>query len=657
MALTPHQFVPNDPQKEQFLNFLTQSLWINPDPHMSLPRALRRVATQYGTKEALLDKQEYCYRSIKFQDIMEKSVSLAAALIDMGLEVGSRTALFMRNSSAWVLTDFGTMSAGGITVPIYPTLNPQAVEYILKDSGAQIIFIEDEKQYKIVQQIEDNLPNLHHIVVRNPHHVAQSEKTIHFDDLLLRGTRLLEKMKWEIYQRTNNLKRDDVASIVYTSGTTGFPKGVMLTHMNFLSTVYGTISVTDYNRYDKLLSILPLSHVFERMIGYYAALLSGSSIVYMDSTEGLMRRFQEVQPTMCAAVPRVFEKIYTNMIADIKKASRIERALFDWGQSVGKEIWDLWKNNLMTRKGHRSARLRHRVEDYPDQSFHWTKRPILCFKFYLARRLVFNKVRKILGGKIRYFITGGAPLSANIINFFRNLQIIIYEGYGLTETSPIISFNYGNSFKEKSVGKLISHVNVKFSEEGEILVKGPNVMAGYWNNPEATEEAIDSEGWFHTGDVGKLDDDKFLIITDRIKDLIVLNTGKNVPPLPLEQALEEAELISCAMVLGNNKKYIAALIFPNIPALKKRALMSGFNTEDIESLCKENIVRKWFYKSISQANEPFSSFEQVKRFEIIPYDITNDPNLLTPSLKLKRKAIEEKFGDAIERLYPPLPSY
>ncbi len=454
-----------------------------------------------------------------------------------------------------------------------------------------------------------------------------------------------------IRQRTLALKRDDVASIVYTSGTTGVPKGVMLTHMNFLCSVASIISITDFNSTDRFISILPLSHVFERCFGYYTAINCGATIGYAEGIEHLSQNFTELSPTTCAAVPRIFEKVYTRMTSDIAKSSIVRQKIFQWALNVGEKTQNIWLKQVQAL-GRKQLHLLPEEEYQKSHGISWLRHPLLLSQYKLANKLVYSKVLERFGGRMRFFVTGGAPLSKEVIEFFRKLQIFVFEGYGLTETSPIVSYNYGRSYKPGTVGKTPAHVQVSFSNEGEILIKAPNVMKGYLNKPEETAQAIDANGWFHTGDVGELDEENFLRITDRIKELIVLSTGKNVAPLPIEQKLNQSSLISHVAVLGNNRKYISAIIFPDVAALTEHAKQAGFNQLGLEELSQDGRVRQWIAADVEAANQHFPGYEQIKRFEIAPHDLTNDMTLLTPTLKLKRKAVSEKFPILVEKLYP-----
>lgn len=651
MALQAHPLHSHDPFKDQLRNYLTQALWVNPDPALTIPRVFQRIVTQYGDEVALLEKQKGAYQPRRYDEVMQEAHAVAAALLARGLQSQGRVALLLKNSAIWPLVDLGTLFAGASTVPIYPTLAADAIRYILEDSSTEVLFLENASQYQKVAPFLEALPKLKYCVIRRPDPVSLSDKVLSFENFLEIGHQYLASETDQINHRMSQLTRDDVASIVYTSGTTGVPKGVMLTHLNFLSTVYGLIAVTDCNHYDRFLSILPLSHVFERSFGYYLPLLSGASIAYAEGIESIAKNFREAQPTICAAVPRIFEKLYTKVNGELAKGSLLKRRLFWWATRVGRDTWALWQENLRTQELSRDHRRHHRAEDQLAQSFRLARHPLLCIKYGLARWLVYKKLRNRFGGKIRYFVTGGAPLNKDIINYFRNLQIIIYEGYGLTETSPIISFNYGNSFKAGTVGKLPTHVNIKLSEQGEILVKGPNVMQGYLNKLQETHDVIDDEGWFHTGDVGEFDDEQFLKITDRIKELIVLSTGKNVPPLPLEQKLTESKLVSYAAILGNNRKYISALIFPDVEHLEAEARRVGMTGNGLETWCQHPEIKKLYASLVTLANQSFSGYEQIRRFELVPYDLTDDTELLTPTLKLKRKRVEEKFGDWVAKLY------
>jgi long-chain acyl-CoA synthetase len=635
--------------KESLLNYFLSDLGMELNQSITLPRVFLRAAAHYHSKTALMEKRGGEYQPMSYSELSEAATAFAAALIQAGVKLHDRVAIFLRNSPAWVISDFGTMLAGGTTVPIYETLIPSAIRHILRDSGTTAIVVENEAQFKKIREIRPELPELRLVILRKTEGVKPEEKVLPFEDFLKSGKELLKKDPQVVSTRLEELKRDDIASIVYTSGTTGDPKGVMLTHRNFLSNVYGVVAVTDITANDILLSILPLSHAFERTAGYYVPVLFGATIAYAESIDTVSQNLAEIRPTICCAVPRLFEKIYSRLVRNMETASPLKRRLFHWALLVGRRVWDYRES--ITRPPVADRRQRHRPEDrYRDPEIP-IKNPLLQLSYALVDRLVYRKLRQAMGGRLRFFVSGGAPLSKELINFFRNLHISIYEGYGLSEASPIVSFNYQNKFRAGTVGKLLPYVQVKLSPEGEILVKGPNVMRGYYNNPQATAEAIDPNGWLYTGDVGVFDHDNYLQITDRIKELIVMSNGKNVAPLPIENRLTQSPFVANAMVIGNNRKYIAALIFPNFQEVKELAKKDDLPADNIEALCaNKKIVEK--YAAVVQAvNQELSRYEQIKKFELVPQELTIENGDITPTMKLKRRILEKKYNYIIEKLY------
>lgn len=649
IELTKPKRRTSDFWKESLLNYFLSDLGMELNQSITLPRVFLRAAAHYHSKIALLEKKGGQYQPTSYSELSEQATAFAAGLIQAGVKLHDRVAIFLRNSPAWVISDFGTMLAGGTTVPIYETLIPSAIRHILRDSGTTAVIVENEAQLKKIQEIWPELPELRLAVLRKTDGIKPGEKVLSFEDFLKSGKELLKKDSQVVSTRLEQLKRDDIASIVYTSGTTGDPKGVMLTHRNFLSNVYGVVAVTDITANDILLSILPLSHAFERTAGYYVPILFGATIAYAESIDTVSQNLAEIRPTICCAVPRLFEKIYSRLVRNMDTASPIKRRLFHWALSVGRQVWDYREN--VTRPPVADRRQRHRPEDrYRDPEIP-IKNPVLQLSHALTDRLVYRKLRQAMGGRLRFFVSGGAPLSKELVNFFRNLHISIYEGYGLSEASPIVSFNYQNKFRAGTVGKLLPYVQVKLSPEGEILVKGPNVMKGYYNNPQATTEAIDPNGWLYTGDVGIFDRDNYLQITDRIKELIVMSNGKNVAPLPIENKLTQSPFVANAMVIGNNRKYIAALIFPNFQEVKELAEAEDLPADNIEALCvNKKIVEK--YDAVIQAvNKELSRYEQIKKFELVPQELTIENGDITPTMKLKRRILDKKYNYIIEKLY------
>ncbi len=639
----------SDQWKESLLNYFLSDLGMDLNAMISLPRVFSRCATHFNTKTALLEKKDGKYVPLSYADLLDQARAFGSALVDKGVRSQDRFGIFLKNSPAWVISDFGTMFAGGTTVPIYETLTPHAVRHILKDSGAVGVVVEDKKQFEKIREVWPELPQLKFVVVRKIDGVTPSDQVLSFESFLKSGTDRLRTHASLLKERLEGIGRDDVASIVYTSGTTGDPKGVMLTHRNLLSNVYGIMSVTDVTPRDVMLSLLPLSHVFERSVGYYVPILFGATIAYAESIDTVSQNLQEVKPTVCCAVPRLFEKIYTRMVQKMEKESAVKKALFRWATSVGRRVWQ--EQARKRRNTAQDRRQRHRPEDRFIIEEPPISNPLLRASFRIANRLVYRKLRDSMGGRLRFFVSGGAPLSKDLVDFFLSLNISIYEGYGMTESSPVISFNFASKFKPGTVGKLLPHVQVKLSEQGEILVKGPNVMKGYFNNPKATADTIDAEGWLHTGDVGVFDEDNYLKITDRIKEILVMSNGKNVAPLPIENKLTQSPLIANAMAVGNNRKYVSALLFPSRPEVETLAKSLGISAQSHEELYMNPILRERFEKIVKDVNQDLPRYEQIKTFEIVPDELTVDGGEITPTLKLKRRILDKKYTDKIEKLY------
>lgn len=635
--------------KENLLNYLASDLGLELDRSLSIPRVFLRVAEHFAHKPALYEKSEGHFQPLSFRELKSYAMAFAAELIGQGLPLQGKVALFLKNSPDWAIADFGVLLAGGVTVPIYETLSSGVIRHILNDSGAELLMVEDRKFFEKIEAIRSELPQLQWIVARKPWPGCERQGVILKEEFLANGRKRLETDPAIVTSRLEWVRRDDLASIVYTSGTTGDPKGVMLTHRNFLSNVYGILSVTRMDHRDVFLSILPLAHTFERTLGHYGPLLSGASVAYSEGPEKLLQNLHEVRPTVCCGVPRIFEKVYTKMLGDLQGASRVKKKIFHWALETGGLVQE--RQEAALRRFGSDKRSRHRPEDLNHDSFVLARHPTLYFKHRLANFMVYRKIRKKLGGRLRYFVSGGAPLNSKITDFFHKLDVQVYEGYGLTETSPIISFNYSNKMKPGTVGKLLPSVQLKFSEEGEICVKGPNVMAGYYNNPQATREVVDSEGWFHTGDVGQWDENRFLKITDRIKELIVLSTGKKVPPLPIENKLTLSPLVAQTIVVGNREKFISAMIFPNEQELRKLAQEQGLGELSFAELCEQPAVMEKFSELIKGVNQDLSHYEKIKNFKLMPLDLSVEPELLTPTFKVKRRMVDKKFKTQIEALY------
>ncbi|MFN2431731.1 MAG: long-chain fatty acid--CoA ligase, partial [Gemmatimonadota bacterium] len=589
----------------------------------TLPQVLQHAAERYDKPDALLHKRGGEYVPISHSELRREVESVAYGLLGLGLEPGDRVALLSENRPAWAIADLAILSAGGLTVPVYATLAAESVEYILADAGARIAFVSSREQLEKVLSVRARTA-LAHLVTMEP--VAhQDPSVLSLKQVSALGEKKRDESLGLLTQRLDALDPHAVATILYTSGTTGRPKGVMLSHDNILSNVRAALSVLSIQPTDVCLSFLPLSHIFERMAGYYAMMMAGATIAYAQSTETVAQDMVEVRPTIMNSVPRLYEKIYARVMDAAHEGSAVKRRLFLWAKDVGERV------------------VEHRMAGTPVPR-------ALALKHRLAGRLVFSKLRARTGGRLRFFCSGGAPLAAKIAKFFWAADLPILEGYGLTETSPIIAVNTLQAIRLGTVGPPLPGVEVRIAADGEVLCRGPNVMLGYYRMPEETAVAL-ADGWFHTGDIGHLDADGFLLITDRKKDLIKTSGGKYIAPQPIENRLKMSKFVSQAVVVGNRRKFASVLIVPNLENLRKHAQRSGIPFTDDAGLLVHPQVSSLFEDVLEEVNRDLSHFESLKRFTLLPNDFTIESGELTPTLKVKRNLIESRYVDRIDGMY------
>ncbi|MFN8674672.1 MAG: long-chain fatty acid--CoA ligase [Candidatus Sericytochromatia bacterium] len=567
------------------------------------------------------------YKYITYKELHEKVNCFASAMIEMGMKSHDKLALMSENSPEWVITDLGDMFSNVLNVPIYPTLTYPQLEYILNNCGARGIVVSNNTHYQKVVKIFDSVPTLEFVVYVDKVEKVEHEKvkTYSFDEILEKGKNALNKNLPEIEKRISETQEDDVCSIIYTSGTTGDPKGVMLTNKNFMSNSVESAKILLPKSVDALeLSFLPLSHVLERVVYYAIVVVIGGKVAYAESIDAISKNLLEVKPTILVSVPRIYEKIYNKVMEGVNASPPLKKNIFKWALNTGKEYYEA------NKYGH-------------SLSF------ILEMEYKLAEKLVFNKIREKTGGNLQVLVSGGAPLMKELAEFFAYIGLPIQEGYGLTETSPVIAFNRKHNIKFGTVGQMIPDVSVKIAEDGEILAKGPNIMKGYYNNPVATAEVIDKEGWFHTGDIGELDSENFLKITDRKKELIIMSNGKNVAPQPIENLLKTSIFIEQVATIGDNRKYMSALIVPNYEELRKKLGITLSNQE----LCKDQKVMDFMMSEVKAiTKDKLAKFEELKKITLLPREFTLENNEITPTLKLKRKIISKNFKEEIEAMYP-----
>ena len=568
-------------------------------------------------------KRNGAWADLSFADTLTQVQAFSIGLHELGVNAGDRLAILSENRPEWAVTDFACLACRCADVPVYPTLPAHQIEYILRDSGAVAVCCSSVAQLGKILEIRGNLPALKTIIVFDEG--AATGGAITFEAVLARGRAALPRYpNWRADALA--VKPDDLATLIYTSGTTGDPKGVMLTHGNITSDVVAGLQVLDLRGTDECLSFLPLSHIFERMAGHYCMTQMGAIINYATSIETVPLEMAELKPTVVCSVPRLYEKIYARVLENAMAGSPLKQKIFLWAKRVG-ETW---------------AELA--IEGKPVPA-------ALGLKYRVAYQLVFSKLAARVGGRLRFFVSGGAPLSADIARFFFAAGLPIMEGYGLTETSPVITVNGFGRARLGSVGKAVPGVEVKIAGDGEILTRGPNVMKGYYNKPEATAESIDAEGWFHTGDIGELDADGFLKITDRKKDIIVTAGGKNIAPQPIENTVKSNPFVLNAVMIGDKRKYPIMLVVPNMEPLRKWATAEGLGGRDDAALLGDIVVHNKLTGEIKKTLRELAQFEMPKKFLIVDTDFTIERGELTPTLKVKRRVVEKLYHDRIEELY------
>ena len=587
----------------------------------TLSQLFLNTIKSYPKDDLMLYKEEGRYVPISTDEFANRVKHIALGLRDLGMEAGDKLIILADTRPEWVITDLVSLCLGGITVPIYTSLAEDQVKYIIDNSDAKIVVYSDPEQGEKIEAIKGELGKVNHYVTFAS---EAPEGVLTFAHIRERGEKIAQDNP-DLFENTAlKVKPDDVASIIYTSGTTGVPKGVMLSHSNFLSNIKTTADILPFSEKDTVLSFLPLSHVLERMVTF-TYLYKGCTVGYAESLETVAENLLEIRPHIMVSVPRVFEKIYSKVMDNVLSSSFLKKKIFFWALNVGKKYG------------------RRKLLEQPISGG-------LQMKKNLAHKLVFSKIIEKTGGRVRFFASGGAPLAKDIAEFFYAMGLVILEGYGLTETSPVIAVNTFENLKFGSVGKPIPGVDVEIAEDGEILTKGPNVMKGYYKMEAETEEAFEEE-WFRTGDIGHLDEDGFLVITDRKKDIIVTAGGKNVAPQPIENLLKTNPYISNAMVIGDRRKFISSLIVPNFEKLEEYAKHNNLEYEDVGDLIKNEKVRNFMRSEVERATPGLSSYEKVKKIALLNRDFEIEKGEITPTLKVKRNIVEKKYKDLIDSLY------
>ena len=584
----------------------------------TLSKAFWRSVEQHGEKPALLVKREKQYRPITYTELGRRVYAFARALHELGVRKGNRVSILSENCPEWAITDWATLCLGAITVPIYPTLTAPQVQEILRDSEPKVLVVSDKKQLrKACEAVEGTGLNPQMICIEPD----SGSETPSFEQMLNQPGALTES---ELRAMVESSQPDDIITFIYTSGTTGEPKGAMLTHRNLISNIEAVLQMIDCRPDDLFLSFLPLSHVFERMGGHFLPIYAGLTIAYAESLFTLANDIVEVKPTLMLGVPRFYASVMDRILASARQMPPLRQKLFYRTLEVGKVYSRCIREGRPVPLG---VRLQHTVLD----------------------KLVAAKIRERVGGRLRFFVSGGAALPKEVAEFFHAFGILILEGYGLTETSPVLTVNPPSAPRFGSVGKPIPGVEITIAEDGEILARGPNIMLGYYKKPEATAAAIDPDGWFHTGDVGYMDADGYLYITDRKKDIIVLANGKNVAPQPIENLLKQSELVQEAVVYGDGMSAPVALIVPNMDALRAFAKQEGIEA-DGDALLNHDAVQKRFRQELERVNRELADFQRVKSFRLISKPFSIETGELTPTLKVKRRVVAEKYAHLLQEM-------
>ena len=587
----------------------------------TLPSRFLNAVDNLPNPRAQMVRRADRWESIPSQEFLRRVAGLSTALVELGVKPGDRVGLFSANRPEWHTADFAINGAGGVTVPVYFNESPDRMTYILKHCGAKVVLVVGAAQLRKLLNARKELPELEQILVADGGAEIPSECLRY--ETLIASAGATDVASYRM--RASQVLPGQLASLIYTSGTTGEPKGVMLTHNNFCSNVHDVghdFKLDPTN--DVALSFLPLAHVYGRTLDYIF-IFGGAALAYVETVEAVAQALGEVHPTIIAAVPRFFEKIYARLVEQGSKNTGVKRMIFDWAMKVAERAT-------------------------PWRAMGASASALLKAQWKLADKLVYKKIRAGTGGNLRIVSSGGAPLSQALAEFFWTVGIPIYQGYGLTETSPIVSSNYPAN-RMGSSGKPIPNVQVRGAEDGEILVKGPCVMQGYYKNPEATREVLSEEGWFSTGDIGYVDKDNYLFITDRKKDLIKTAAGKFVAPQPIENALKTSPYILNAMVVGDRRKFIAALLVPNAATVAAKAADQGIKFTSHEELASHPWVHALIEAEVKRLTVHLAQYETIKRFALLPEDFTFDNGSLTFTLKLKRRVVEQQYGSVIESLY------
>ncbi len=580
----------------------------------TLPEMIRYVMNTYRNSAAFNYRDGNEWRSISTELFLEKVRRLSLGLKRMGLKKGECVGILAKPSPYWLIIDLATMIAGGVSVPLFPYVSQENFFYQVADCNMQLLFVVSQELWDTYNHQSDSFRKIITLDVN----IEKTHGVMDMREVMLLGDKESESDPSLYIKLGDQIQENDLATIIYTSGSTGQPKGVELTHRNIISQTHaGHVRLNLNPRDDRVISMLPLAHIFERTLMYYY-ISSGVSVYFVDEIKNLVQLCQEVKPTITAVVPRILEKVYSRMENAVEKAPYLKKKIARWAFSLASNS---------------------------------TRTPLCSLQSIVAKRLVFNKLKNTLGGKFRVIISGGASLPEDLCRFFLNVGIPVFQGYGLTETSPVLATNFPGYNKPGTVGPIFPGVEISFGTGGEILARGPNVMRGYHNRPKRTAQSIDSEGWFHTGDVGSLDKDGFLKVTGRVKEIFKTSNGKMVSPIPIEQALSKSHIIDMAMVIAEGRKFVTTLLFPDLDILATYKSQHNASHFTDEEFLDSETVREEIAELLKTVNHNLNRWEKVRKYCFISRALSVEKGELTPTLKIRRKAVEEKYSSLIESMY------
>ncbi len=592
----------------------------------SIPAVFQNRVEQFGDRAICAYKKDGKWIDISYKSMNESVRNLGYFLINRGVKPGDKVCLFSPNRFEWWITDLAILSIGAVNVPIYATNSAEESRYIIENSDAIMCFTAGKEHTGKIVSVKPKLPNLKEIISFD----MGGNGVIELSAAYKEGASNAKADEFD--KRIREIKKDEMATIIYTSGTTGNPKGVMLSHNNFFSNVQQIYNISPelFKRADDLtfLSFLPLAHSLERTCGYYTPMLFGMKVFFAEGFEKIVENFQEVHPTCIVSVPRLFEKIHTGIVTKVGGAPPVKKAMFNWAMGIA------------------AKNLPYICNDKP-------RTGLYALKYNLADKLIFSKLRAALGmDKLEFGFSGGGPLSVSDAEFFLGMGIKIVEGFGLTETTPVTNTNKINKIKPGTVGPAVKDTIVKIGEGGELLIKGPQVMMGYYKNDSATKEVFTDDGFFRTGDIAEIDEDGYVKITGRLKDLIITSGGKNISPQNIENSLKTSQYIEQVAIIGDNRKYLSALIVPAFADLENWAKDNGVTFNSRSELIKDPKINELFAKELETYMKDYARVEQIRKFSLLEKEWSQETDELTPTLKLKRRIINQKYKDVIDRMYP-----